>query len=68
MEYSPIVAQSNKVLESKVDEMTKAINTLHKRIPIQKVDYNAKAKEYEHRIESNNKTEILRQKAKGLWR
>ncbi len=68
MEYSPVVAQTNKVLEDKVDQMTKAINTLHQRIPVQKIDYNAKAKEYEHRIQSNNKTEVLRQKAKNIWR
>ena len=68
MEYSPVVAKSNKALEEKVDQMTKAINTLHQRIPVQKVDYNAKAKEYEHRIQSNNKTEVLRQKAKNIWR
>ncbi len=67
-EYSPVVASSNKQLEKEVREMTKAISTLHERIPVQKVDYNAKAKEYEHRVKSNNKTEVLRTKAKNIWR
>ncbi len=67
-EYSPVVASSNKQLEKEVREMTKAISTLHERIPVQKVDYNAKAKEYEHRVQSNNKTEVLRTKAKNIWR
>ena len=63
-----VAVNNNKGIEEKIDRMTKSIENLHKQIPIQRVDYDAKTKEYVHSIESNNKTEKLRTKAAKLWR
>jgi len=58
---------NNENLEKEVKAMRQSIDNLHKQIPIQRVDYDAKTKEYVHVIQSNNKTEKLRTKASKLW-
>jgi len=68
LEYSPVVMGSNKALEEKVERMTESIENLHKKIPIQRFDYDSKAKEHIHTIQYNNKVEKLRTKAKNTWR
>ena len=68
LEYSPIAINGNKNLEDKVEKMTQSIENLHKQIPIQRVDYDARGKEHIHTIEYNNKIEKLRTKAKNVWR
>ena len=57
----------NSSLEAKVEVMTESIKTLHKRMPKQSYNYNAKDKQHEEIIRYHNRVEINKQKANQSW-
>ncbi len=62
-----ILQIDNNGLLLEVSKMRNSLDTLHKRMPIQKYDYDSKSREHIQTIQYENKREVIRQKANNSW-